>query len=61
MSEPVSFLGGRVAEGAVTVRDAGLQGMITLRGDLAAQGCHFFSDGAGVGGSGRGSWARGDG
>ncbi len=36
MSEPVSFLGGRVAEGAVTVRDAGLQGMITLRGDLAA-------------------------
>lgn len=35
MSEPVSFLNGKVAEGVVTVRDAGLQGMITLRGDLA--------------------------
>jgi len=34
MSEPVSFYLGRVAKGAVTVSDAGLQGMITLRGDL---------------------------
>jgi sarcosine oxidase subunit gamma len=36
MSDPVSVLGGRVAGGAVTVRDAGLVGMVTLRGDLAA-------------------------
>jgi len=35
MSDPVSFYMGRVAKGAVTVTDAGLQGMITLRGDLA--------------------------
>ncbi len=35
MSEPVSALMGRVAAGAVTVRDEGLAGMITLRGDLA--------------------------
>jgi sarcosine oxidase subunit gamma len=34
MSEPVSVLGGRVAAGAVSVRDAGLQGMVTLRGHL---------------------------
>ncbi len=35
MSEPVSFYKGRVAKGDVTVTDAGLQGMITLRGDLS--------------------------
>lgn len=35
MSEPVSFLNGKVVSGAVTIRDAGLQGMITLRGDLS--------------------------
>ncbi|MCC5975320.1 MAG: sarcosine oxidase subunit gamma [Rubellimicrobium sp.] len=34
MSEAVSVLDGRVAEGAVTVRDLGPAGMITLRGDL---------------------------
>lgn len=34
MSEAVTELGGKVAEGWVTVRDAGLRGMITLRGDL---------------------------
>lgn len=33
MAEPVSALGGRVAEGAVTIRDRGLVGMVTLRGD----------------------------
>jgi sarcosine oxidase subunit gamma len=38
MSEPVSVLGGRVAAGAVSVRDAGLMGMVTLRGDLDALG-----------------------
>lgn len=36
MSEPISFLAGREAKGRVTVRDAGLQGMITLRADLSA-------------------------
>lgn len=36
MSDPVSFYNGRVAEGPVTIRDAGLQGMITLRGDLSS-------------------------
>ncbi len=36
MSEPVSALDGRIAAGDVTVRDCGLQGMITLRGDLGA-------------------------
>lgn len=35
MSEPVSFLNGRESKGRITVRDAGLQGMITLRGDLS--------------------------
>lgn len=35
MSEAVSALGGRVASGPVTVRDAGPRGMITLRGDLS--------------------------
>jgi len=34
MSEAVTELGGKVAEGWVTVRDAGLCGMISLRGDL---------------------------
>jgi sarcosine oxidase subunit gamma len=38
MSEPVSVLGGRVAAGAVTVRDRGLVGMVTLRGDLETIG-----------------------
>lgn len=35
MSEPVSALTGAVAEGPVTVRDLGLHGMVTLRGDLS--------------------------
>lgn len=35
MSEPVSALGGINAEGFAHVAEAGLQGMITLRGDLA--------------------------
>lgn len=35
MSNAVSALQGAVAMGEVTVREAGLQGMITLRGDLA--------------------------
>ena len=35
MSEPVSALRGKTAPGEVTIRDAGLCGMITLRGDLA--------------------------
>lgn len=35
MSNPVSPLQGKHAAGAVTVTDAGLRGMITLRGDLA--------------------------
>jgi len=34
MSETVTVLQGRVAEGAVTVRDLGPTGMIALRGDL---------------------------
>ena len=34
MREAVTELGGKVAEGWVTVRDAGLRGMITLRGNL---------------------------
>ena len=34
MSEAVTELGGKVSEGWVTVRDAGLCGMISLRGDL---------------------------
>ena len=37
MSNSVSALGGKVAAGEVTVRDAGLQGMITLRGDLSGK------------------------
>ena len=36
MSEAVTALNGAVAEGSIRVEDAGLQGMITLRGDLAA-------------------------
>ncbi len=35
MSNAVSALQGKVAPGEVTIRDAGLRGMITLRGDLA--------------------------
>lgn len=35
MSNPISALQGRVSEGDVTVREMGLRGMITLRGDLA--------------------------
>lgn len=34
MSEAVSALNGKTAAGEVTVREAGLRGMITLRGDL---------------------------
>ena len=36
MVDPVSALNGRVTQGAVTVRDCGVQGMITLRADLGA-------------------------
>jgi len=36
MSEAVSPLQGAAFDGAVTVREAGLQGMITLRGDLGS-------------------------
>jgi sarcosine oxidase subunit gamma len=35
MSDAVSALNGKVAAGEVTVREAGLQGMIILRGDLS--------------------------
>lgn len=35
MSDAISALQGRVAPGEVTIRDAGLRGMIILRGDLA--------------------------
>ena len=35
MSDPISALQGEVAAGEVTVRDAGLRGMIILRGDLS--------------------------
>lgn len=35
MSNAISALNGRRADGAVTVKDAGLQGMISVRGDLA--------------------------
>lgn len=38
MSEAVSALNGMRAEGPVSVTEAGLQGMITLRGDLASPG-----------------------
>lgn len=34
MSNAVSALNGRIAPGEVTIRDAGLRGLITLRGDL---------------------------
>jgi sarcosine oxidase subunit gamma len=34
MSDAVSALDGKLAAGEVTIRDAGLQGMIILRGDL---------------------------
>lgn len=37
MSNAVSALNGKTAAGDVTVSDAGLQGMITLRGDLGAK------------------------
>lgn len=36
MSNAVSTLQGKVAAGEVTVREGGLRGMITLRGDLAS-------------------------
>jgi len=35
MSDPISALSGAVSEGPVTVRDLGLHGMVTLRGDLS--------------------------
>ena len=37
MSEPVTALGAAVAAGEVTIRARGLQGMISLRGDLNAK------------------------
>lgn len=36
MSDPQSALGGAVYQGYLTVKDAGAQGMLTLRGDHAA-------------------------
>ncbi|WP_341366409.1 sarcosine oxidase subunit gamma family protein [Yoonia sp. BS5-3] len=49
MSNAVSALAGREAVGEVTVRDAGLRGMITLRGDLADPKLHAICTGlAGV-------------
>jgi sarcosine oxidase subunit gamma len=36
MSKPVSALQGAVFKGSVTIKDTGLQGMITLRGDLSS-------------------------
>ena len=36
MSNAVSALQGAIFKGSVTVKDAGLQGMITLRGDLSS-------------------------
>lgn len=38
MSDTVSALNGAAFDGLVRVEEAGLQGMITLRGDLAARG-----------------------
>lgn len=40
MSNAISALQGKVAPGEVTIREAGLQGMIILRGDLADQKLH---------------------
>ena len=37
MSEPQSALGGQSYEGLVRIEESGLQGMITLRGDLASR------------------------
>lgn len=37
MSNAVSALQGKLAPGEVTIREAGLRGMITLRGDLTAR------------------------
>ena len=37
MSKAVSALGGVSQQGFVTVSDAGLRGMITLRGDLSSK------------------------
>ncbi|MFQ1700587.1 sarcosine oxidase subunit gamma [Loktanella agnita] len=37
MSEPISALQGKFAPGEVTIREDGLQGMITLRGDLSGK------------------------
>jgi len=37
MSNAISALDGKVAAGAVSIREMGLQGMITLRGDLSAK------------------------
>ena len=38
MSDAVSALQGKLAPGEVTIREAGLRGMITLRGDLSDKG-----------------------
>ncbi|MEL6641846.1 MAG: sarcosine oxidase subunit gamma family protein [Pseudomonadota bacterium] len=40
MSNVVSALQGKTAPGEVTIREAGLRGMITLRGDLAQKKLH---------------------
>lgn len=40
MSEPIGALGGAVFDGLARIADCGLQGMIALRGDLAARAVH---------------------
>ena len=58
MSEAVTALNGAVAEGSIRVEDAGLQGMITVRGDLkalAGAGITVPEQGAATGGLGDGS------
>ncbi|MEO1639947.1 MAG: sarcosine oxidase subunit gamma family protein [Pseudomonadota bacterium] len=45
MSNAVSALEGKVAAGEVTVREAGLRGMITLRGDLSNSKLHAICAG----------------
>lgn len=48
MSEAVSALGGVRSSGLVELADAGLQGMITLRGDLATLGTALAAEGLAV-------------
>ena len=56
MSEAASALPGAEARGIVTIREAGLRGMITLRGDLGSQVLQDAAcDVAGVGFPGQGA------